>query len=153
MDAGATALGWKSAIFNLGEQTLDDVSRSVASGTSIGTRADATRAGAAIETSRTTWTGVLDGLRSGGGGDDAARGLLEIADQLDGVGRKVPGTVAGHARSASVEASAIADVVRGAGSSTPVVNGALQTRVWNFRFHLDSAWQELGMAKVMGDLR
>lgn len=148
-----TSLGWASRIFELGTGHMDDVARTVANRTAVGVTAKSAKVGSAIDGARSTWEGVLGGLRAGGSGTDAAAGMQQIVKHLNSVRATSPGRVAGHVQGAANDATAIRDALRGAGAATPRVDAALEGTVWNFRHHLDEAWHELGMAKVMGELR
>lgn len=104
MPTGTTALGWASRIFDLGSGTMDDVARQVAGGRSVGTSMAGIRVGASIGAARTGWSSVLQSLRHGGSGADAAEGMRHVVDELESVRRLAQGRVAGHVHAASTEA-------------------------------------------------
>jgi hypothetical protein len=75
-----------------------------------------------------------------------------IAGNLRATGevRDVPGQVIGHVRSAKVAADeVVANLRRGIGPE----DGTTHTAMWRLRNELDEGWQQLGIAKVMGNLR
>lgn len=77
---------------------------------------------------------------------DVVAGNLRVTGEL----RDVPGQVVGHVRNAKVAADeVVANLRRGAGPEAEETH----TAMWRLRHELDEGWQQLGMARVMGDLR
>lgn len=157
-------LGWKSAIYALAKagetsappmlQAADQLAGGIAQRAAAGgTLSNVDDFVLKLADARAAFSGAISSGVSGA--DDAAMatrfsGIASLLDDAHRTGLR--GSPMGHADAAGSAARQVSDALARVGTTADGIPEQAHTGIWSLRNHLDQAWNELGIEKVMGRL-